>query len=95
MLKHLNAFINPEIILEKKKFVIQEYNNTIECSLTINGETRKTNIPLIVKKTTDTKYTIYSTFNIFLSNFEVKLPKLLFIPIADKIEIDVKLTIED
>ncbi len=96
MLKHLNAFTYPEIILEKKNVEIKEYSNSnIDCSLTINGKTKKTSIPLTVKKTTSTKYVISSRFNISLSDYEIELPKLLFIPIEDKININVRLTVED
>ena len=78
-------------LFEKKNVEIKEYSNSnIDCSLTINGKTKKTSIPLTVKKTTSTKYVISSRFNISLSDYEIELPKLLFIPIEDKINIDKK-----
>jgi polyisoprenoid-binding protein YceI len=94
MLYYLNAFLYPEIIMTFDNFIIREYNNSvIEGKLSINGTIKQIKIPIKVTLESEKKYSIKSLFSISLNDFNVEIPKLLFLSIDNDIKIDVDLFI--
>ena len=59
----------------------------------IAGITKSLSIPLSLFKNNNNQYKVYSSFEISLKDFNIDLPKLLFIPIDSNIIINVDLLI--
>ena len=94
MLNSLEAFSYSEIILKIENFIIKEYDlEIIPFEVIIHGISQEINIPLTLSKLSKINYKVSSTFSIFLDNFNIELPKLLFIPIDNEIKIQVQILI--
>ena len=94
MLNYLKAFSYPDIILDVQDFEIKEYSSKLNSfELTIHGVSQTINIPLTVEKINSNQYLVQSTFSILLDQFNVPIPKLLFVPINNEIRIKVNLLI--
>ena len=95
MLNYLNAFMYPEIILNIKNFHIKEYRDeSILSAIYIHGIQQKIKIPITLV-IANNQYKVSSSFNIQLEDFNIPIPKLLFIPINNMIKINVELLIEN
>tara|TARA_B100001750_G_C15035473_1_gene363970 strand:- start:31 stop:561 length:531 start_codon:yes stop_codon:yes gene_type:complete len=96
MLNYLEAFIYPDIILDIENFIIREYKEElILANISIHGISQEIKIPLTVVETLTDNYKVNSVFSILLDEFNVSLPKLLFLPINNEIKINVQLLIKE
>ena len=95
MLNYLKAFSYPEIKMYFDNFEVKEYSGEfIDGSIYIHGVNLDISIPLVVSNQLNDKYVVSSTFSIYLDQFNINIPKLLFIPINNEIQIKVELLIE-
>ncbi len=95
MLNYLNAFRYPEITLKIKNFHIKEYRDeSILSEVYIHGIQKEIKIPITLG-IDDKQYKVSSSFDIQLDDFNIPIPKLLFIPISNTIKISVELLIEN
>ena len=95
MLNYLKVFSYPEIILNVENFSIKEYSNEIlSCEMIIAGMSQQINISLSLLEISKNQYRVNSFFTISLEEFNIEIPKLLFIPINNEIKIEVDLLIE-
>ena len=95
MLNYLNVFMYPEIILNIKNFHIKEYRDeSILSEIYIHGIKQEIKIPITLG-IDNNQYKVSSSFNIQLEDFNIPIPKLLFIPINNMIKINVELLIEN
>ena len=95
MLNYLNAFSYSEIVLIIEDFIVKNYNQeNIVCQMIIAGTNRQIDIPLNLLKTSNNQYKASSSFIISLNDFNIDIPKLLFIPIDDEIKINVDFLIQ-
>ena len=95
MLSYLSAFSYPEIILSIQNFTIKEYNEDfISCELSIGGVGQQIEIPLSLHSPSKDQYKAYSFFTISLDEFNIDIPKLLFLPIHDEIKVEFDILIE-
>ena len=95
MLNYLEAFSYPEIKMYFNDFEIKEYRGDfIGGSIYIHGVNLNISIPLIVSNKLNDKYVVNSTFSIYLDQFNIDIPKLLFIPINNEVQIKIELLIE-
>ena len=97
MLNYLNAFSYPEVRLSISDFSVREYNEEIIiCDMTISGMTQEIQIPLTLLDVSknEIQYKAESSFTISLNQFNIDIPKLLFIPISPDIKIKIELLIE-
>ena len=94
MLYYLNAFLYPDIIMTFDNFIIKEYNTVIiEGKLSVNGISKRIEIPINLFHKLNKNYSIKSVFSISLSSFNIEVPKLLFLPIDNEIKIDIDLLV--
>ncbi len=94
MLNYLKAFSYPYIEVNFPDFLVKGYENDfIQCEIMIAGITKSLSIPLSLFKNNNNQYKVYSSFEISLKDFNIDLPKLLFIPIDSNIIINVDLLI--
>ena len=95
MLNYLNVFSYPDVILIVENFSIKEYDEEIlSCEMIVAGMSQHINIPLSLLKILNNQYKVKSSFTILLDDFNVEIPKLLFLPIDNEIKIEVNLLIE-
>tara|TARA_B100000614_G_C14306287_1_gene394224 strand:- start:20 stop:526 length:507 start_codon:yes stop_codon:yes gene_type:complete len=83
---YLETDIYPESIFKGK--IVEGYANG---ELTLHGKTNKVNIPIEFNNDGD-KIRISTSFNIFLKDYKIKIPKILFKNIAEEIEVTVNST---
>ena len=96
MLNYLEAFSYPEIILEADNFEVKEYNSKLSSfEITIHGVSQIVTMPLTVEKIGSNQYQVQSKFSILLDEFNIPIPKLLFIPIDNEIRVNVSLLIKE
>ena len=96
MLNYLEAFSYPEIILEAQDFEIKEFSSKLNSfEFTIHGVSQVITIPLTIKKINSNHYQVQSKFSILLDEFNIPVPKLLFIPIDNEIRVNVSLLIKE
>tara|TARA_B100000945_G_C20243900_1_gene531321 strand:- start:167 stop:694 length:528 start_codon:yes stop_codon:yes gene_type:complete len=94
MLHYLNAFLFPNVKMTFENVIIMNYNGTLMNSqLHLNDIKRYYQIPINISSVSDKEYLVESIFFISLDDFDVEIPKLLFLPIDDQIMIEVKLLI--
>ena len=94
MLNYLEAFSYPEISLTVENFKIKNYKEElIPVDIKIHGMEQTINIPLTLVESLDRHYIAKSSFSILLSDFNVEIPKLLFLPISNEIIIKVQVAI--
>ena len=97
MLNYLNAFSYSEVSLSIADFSVREYNEEIViCEMTISGMTEEIQVPLTLLNVSknEIQYKAESSFIISLNQFNIDIPKLLFIPISSDIKIAINLLIE-
>ena len=95
MLNYLKAFSYPEVILSIDDFVIKEYiEEVIPCHMFISGMEQQVDVPLSLSKVSENQYKAETSFMISLNQFNIDIPKLLFIPIDNEIKINVEFLIE-
>jgi len=97
MLNYLKAFSYPTISLSIANFSVREYDEEIIiCEMTISGMTQEVQIPLTLLDVSknEIRYKAESSFIISLNQFNIDIPKLLFIPISPDIKVDIELLIE-
>ena len=96
MLNYLNVFLYPEITLIVEDFIVRDYNEeNIVCKMIISGVNRQIDIPLTLLEVSKKEYKASSSFIISLKDFNIEIPKLLFIPIDDEIKINVEFLIQE
>ena len=95
MLNYLDAFSYSQIILNVENFEIKEYDEEfISCEMAIHGINQQIDIPLTLSRVSPHQYKVYSSFIILLDQFNISVPKLLFIPIDNEIKIHIEFLIE-
>ena len=77
----------------EKKPNISSSPELIPVDMKIHGVEQTINIPLTLVESSKNNYIINSSFSILLSDFNIDIPKLLFLPINNEIIIKVKLVI--
>ena len=78
-----------------ENFPIREYDEEIlSCEIIIAGISQQINIPLSLSKISKNQFRANSSFAISLDEFNIEIPKLLFIPIDNEVKIQITLLIE-
>jgi len=96
MLNCLDFFSYPEIILDVENFIVRDYKEEfILADLSIHGISQGIQVPLTLVKISPGNYKVNSEFSILLNEFNVDIPKLLFLPINNEIKIEVQLSIKE
>ena len=67
----------------------------ILADLSIHGISQEIQIPLTLVEIFPGNYKVNSEFSILLNEFNVDIPKLLFLPINNEIKIEVQLSIKE
>ena len=93
----VEKFISESYDYETRRIIISSnkgYNEeNIVCKMIISGINRQIDIPLTLLEISKEQYKASSSFIISLKDFNIEIPKLLFIPIDDEININIEFLI--
>lgn len=93
MYELLDSFINPSVIFDISNVKRSDKNYNISGSLTLNGVTKEINsIATIIN--IDNKIQLMGDFNILLTQFNMKPPKMFFLTVRDQIDINYTLVLK-